>query len=152
MNNFKALRIHSDKNGVDARLEQLDLIDLNEGEVVIKTAWSCVNYKDALAVTGVGKILRTSPLVGGIDVAGVVVESADSNYQEGDEVLVTSAGLSETHDGGFAEYARLAADSVIPVPAGFSLRDTMALGTAGFTAALAVHRMEHNGQKPEHGP
>ena len=151
MNNFKALRIHSGKDGVEARLEQLNLIDLNEGEVVIKTAWSCINYKDALAVTGTGKILRTSPLVGGIDVAGTVVESTDSNYKAGDEVLVTSAGLSETRDGGFAEYARLAADSVIPVPAGFSLRDTMALGTAGFTAALAVHRMEQNGQQPEHG-
>ena len=152
MKNFKALRIHSDNDGVEARLEQLNLIDLNEGEVVIKAAWSCVNYKDALAVTGAGKILRTSPLVGGIDVAGTVVESTASNYKAGDEVLVTSAGLSETRDGGYAEYARLAADAVIPVPDGFSLRDTMALGTAGFTAALAVHRMEQNGQQPEHGP
>jgi acrylyl-CoA reductase (NADPH) len=152
MDNFKALRIHAGDDGVEARVEQLNVTDLNDGEVLIKTAWSCVNYKDALAVTGVGKILRSSPLVGGIDVAGVVVESSDSNYKEGDEVLVTSAGLSETRDGGFAEYARLAAGSVIPVPAGFSLRDTMALGTAGFTAALAVHRMEQNGQQPEHGP
>jgi len=152
MNPFKALRIHATDDGVEVKLEELTLDDLNAGEVVIKTAWSCVNYKDALAVSGAGKILRTSPLVGGIDVAGVIESSTDDRYKEGDEVLVTSAALSETRDGGFAEYARLAADDVIPLPAGFSLRDTMALGTAGFTAALAVLRMEHNGQRPEQGP
>ena len=152
MENFRALRIYTVDGGVEPRLETLSIDDLNEGEVIIKVAWSCVNYKDALAITGAGKILRTSPLVGGIDVAGVVVESKDSRYAVGDEVLVTSAGLSETRDGGYAEYARLAAEAVIPVPVGFSLRDTMALGTAGFTAALAVHRMEQNGQKPAMGP
>jgi acrylyl-CoA reductase (NADPH) len=152
MDTFKALRIHTLDKGVEARIDELSLADLNEGEVVIQTAWSCINYKDALAVTGAGKILRTSPLVGGIDVAGVVTQSSDDRYQQGDEVLVTSAGLSETRDGGFAEYARLDADQVIPLPAGFSLRDTMALGTAGFTAALAVQRMEQNGQRPDLGP
>ncbi len=152
MNTFKALRIHATDDGVEVKLEELTLDDLNAGEVVIKTAWSCVNYKDALAVSGAAKILRTSPLVGGIDVAGVVESSTDDHYKKGDEVLVTSATLSETRDGGFAEYARLAADDVIPLPAGFSLRDTMALGTAGFTAALAVLRMEQNGQRPEQGP
>jgi len=152
MNTFKALRIHTTDDGVEVKLEELTLDDLNAGEVVIKTAWSCVNYKDALAVSGASKILRTSPLVGGIDVAGVVESSTDDHYKQGDEVLVTSAALSETRDGGFAEYARLAANDVIPLPAGFSLRDTMALGTAGFTAALAVLRMEQNGQRPEQGP
>jgi acrylyl-CoA reductase (NADPH) len=152
MEKFRALRIYTVDGGVEPRLETLSIDDLNDGEVIIKVAWSCVNYKDALAITGVGKILRTSPLVGGIDVAGVVVESTDSRYAVGDEVLVTSAGLSETRDGGYAGYARLAAEAVIPVPAGFSLRDTMALGTAGFTAALAVHRMEQNGQQPAMGP
>jgi NADPH2:quinone reductase len=151
MQPFKALRIYAD-DVIEVKLEDLTIDDLSEGEVVIKVGWSCVNYKDALAVTGVGKILRSSPLVGGIDVAGTVVESSDDRYKEGDEVLVTSAGLSETRDGGFAGYARLDVDQVIPVPAGFTARDTMALGTAGFTAALAVHRMEQNGQRPEDGP
>lgn len=151
METFKALRIYADDT-VEARLEDLTIDDLNPGEVVIKTAWSCVNYKDALAVTGAGKILRKSPLIGGIDVSGTVVESSDDQFKAGDEVLVTSAGLGETHDGGYSEYARLQADQVIPVPAGFTTREVMALGTAGFTAALAVHRMEQNGQTPDLGP
>ena len=149
---FQALRIYSEAKQIIPRVETIELDDLNEGEVVIRCAWSCVNYKDALAATGAGKILRSYPLVGGIDVAGTVVSSSDSRYAEGDEVLVTSAGLSETRDGGYAEYARLAADSVIPLPQGLSMRAAMALGTAGFTAALAVHRMEQNGQTPANGP
>jgi len=152
MDKFRALRIHATDDGVDARIEHLGIDDLSEGEVVIKTAWSCVNYKDALAVTGKGKILRKSPLVGGIDVAGTVVESALPDVKEGDEVVVTSSTQSELRDGGYAEYARLAADSVVPLPAGFSMRDAMALGTAGFTAALAVHQMELNRQQPGDGP
>jgi NADPH2:quinone reductase len=152
MNSFKALRIHSVADGIEPRLETLGIDDLNAGEVVIKCAWSGINYKDALAVTGAGKILRKFPLVAGIDTAGTVLSTTDSRFKPGDEVVVTSAGLSETRDGGFAEYARLAADSVIPLPAGFSLREAMALGTAGFTAALAVHRMEQNGQTPAMGP
>ncbi|HJP05408.1 MAG: oxidoreductase [Gammaproteobacteria bacterium] len=152
MDTFRAFRIHSENDEIAARVEEISLDDLNDGEVVIKCAWSCVNYKDALAATGAGKILRTYPLVGGIDVAGTVVSSTDDRYREGDEVVVTSAGLSETRDGGYAEYARLAGDSVIPLPEGFTTRDAMILGTAGFTAALAVHRMEQNGQKPGNGP
>ena len=152
MEKFKALRIHSAADGVDPRLETLTIDDLNDGEVVIKCAWSCVNYKDALAVTGAGKILRSYPLVAGIDTSGTVVSSVDERFKAGDEVVVTSAGLSETRDGGYAGYARLAADNVIPLPTGFSMREAMALGTAGFTAALAVHRMEQNGQQPAMGP
>jgi len=152
MDNFKALRIHAADKGVEPRLEQITIDDLSEGDVVIRGAWSCVNYKDALAVTGAGKIMRRFPLVAGIDVAGTVVQSAASDIKEGDEVVVTSAGLGETRDGGFAEYVRVPAESVIPLPAGFSMRDAMTLGTAGFTAALAVHRMEHNGQMPANGP
>jgi NADPH2:quinone reductase len=152
MEPFQALRIHSEDDQIVARVESITLDDLNDGEVVIRCAWSCVNYKDALAATGAGKILRSYPLVGGIDVAGTVVSSTDARYSEGDEVVVTSAGLSETRDGGYAEYARLTAESVIPLPAGLSMRDAMTLGTAGFTAALAVHRMEQNGQHPDNGP
>lgn len=154
MDTFTALRLHAadSKSPVEPRLERLTLDDLSAGEIVIRAAWSGVNYKDALAVTGAGKILRTFPLVAGIDVAGTVVSSSVAEFNAGDEVLVTSNGLSETRDGGYAEYVRVPADVVIPLPAGFSTRDAMILGTAGFTAALAVHRMEANGQRPETGP
>ena len=152
MSNFKAFRIHSPKGGEDARIDELTLDDLSEGDVLIKVEWSCINYKDALAATGAGKILRRFPLVAGIDLAGVVEASDDPRYEAGQPVLITSSGLGENHDGGFSEYARVPADWVLPVPEGFSTRDAMALGTAGFTAALAVHRMEVNGQTPQHGP
>jgi NADPH2:quinone reductase len=124
---------------------------LSAGDVVIRVAYSSINYKDALAATGAGKILRRSPLVGGIDLAGTVVGSRDARYAEGDAVLVTGCGLSETQDGGYAEYARVAGDSVIPIPAGLDARTTMAIGTAGFTAALAITKMELNGLVPGSG-
>lgn len=149
---FQAFRIHNDADGYRSGIEALALDDLNEGEVVIKAAWSSVNYKDALAGTGQGKILRRFPLVGGIDVAGHVVASHDPAFKEGDAVLVTGSGLSETRDGGYAEYARLESRWVIPLPEGLSLRESMILGTAGFTAALALLRMHENRQTPELGP
>ncbi len=149
---FTAFRIHNDDAGYRSGLEQIALHDLNPGEVTIKVAYLSVNYKDALAGTGKGKILRTFPLVGGIDAAGHVVESRDPKFREGDEVLVTGSGLSETRDGGYAEYARLDAQWVIPLPEGLSLRESMILGTAGFTAALALYRMRENRQAPELGP
>jgi acrylyl-CoA reductase (NADPH) len=149
---FNAFRIHNDTAGYRSGIEALTLDALNPGEVVIKTAYSSVNYKDALAGTGEGKILRKFPLVGGIDVAGHVVASTDPAFREGDAVLVTGCGLSETRDGGYAEYARLEAKWVIPLPAGLSLRESMILGTAGFTAALALFRMRENRQTPDLGP
>jgi putative YhdH/YhfP family quinone oxidoreductase len=149
---FRAFRIHNDAAGYRGGVETLTLGDLNPGEVVIKTAYSSINYKDALAGTGKGKILRQFPLVGGIDVAGHVVASTDAAFKEGDAVLVTGSGLSETRDGGYAEYARLDARWVIPLPAGLSLREAMILGTAGFTAALGLLRMEDNRQTPALGP
>ncbi|MDR7098779.1 putative YhdH/YhfP family quinone oxidoreductase [Lysobacter niabensis] len=149
---FNAFRIHNDAHGYRSGIETISLDDLAPGEVVIKTAYSSVNFKDALAGTGQGKILRRFPLVGGIDVAGHVVASSDSGFKEGDAVLVTGCGLSETRDGGYAEYARLESKWVIPLPAGLSLRESMILGTAGFTAALALYRMKDNRQTPELGP
>ncbi len=149
---FNAFRIHNDANGYRGGIEAISLDDLNPGEVVIKTAFSSVNFKDALAGTGEGKILRRFPLVGGIDVAGHVVASTDPAFREGDPVLVTGCGLSETRDGGYAGYARLEAKWVIPLPKGLSLRESMILGTAGFTAALALYRMRDNRQTPELGP
>lgn len=149
---FRAFRIHSDAAGYRSGIELLALEDLNPGEVIIKAAYSSVNYKDALAGTGKGKILRSFPLVGGIDVAGHVVASTDSAFKEGDAVLVTGSGLSETRDGGYSEYARLDARWVIPLPSGLSLREAMILGTAGFTAALGLLRMSDNRQTPDLGP
>ena len=151
-NTFPAFRIHNDAAGYRAGIESIALDDLNPGEVVIKTAYSSVNFKDALAGTGEGKILRKFPLVGGIDVAGHVVASTDPAFKEGDAVLVTGCGLSETRDGGYAQYARLESRWVIALPTGLSLRESMILGTAGFTAALALYRMKENRQAPELGP
>ncbi|WP_240098427.1 YhdH/YhfP family quinone oxidoreductase [Thermomonas flagellata] len=151
---FRAFRIHGDDGhgGYRSGLESIALDDLNPGEVVVKTAYSSVNYKDALAGTGQGKILRRFPLVGGIDVAGHVVASTDPAFKEGDAVLVTGSGLSETRDGGYAEYARLESKWVIALPAGLTLREAMILGTAGFTAALGLLRMVENRQTPDLGP
>ena len=149
---FKAYRIHEIDKKIVARFEQLTLDDLAPGDVVIRILYSDINYKDALAATGAGKILRKYPLVGGIDLAGVVESSADPRCKSGDHVLVTGCGLSEVHDGGYAEYARVKGEWVIPMPAGLGAFRAMALGTAGFTAALAIHRMEHNGQTPAKGP
>jgi acrylyl-CoA reductase (NADPH) len=149
---FDAFRIHNDADGYRSGIERISLDDLNPGEVVIKTVYSSVNFKDALAGTGQGKILRWFPLVGGIDVAGHVVASTDESFREGDPVLVTGSGLSETRDGGYAQYARLESRWVIPLPAGLDLRESMILGTAGFTAALALFRMSENRQTPAMGP
>jgi NADPH2:quinone reductase len=149
---IRAFRIHDENRRIVARYESLSLDDLSPGDVVIRVTHSGINYKDALAATGAGRILRRYPLVGGIDLAGVVESSSDARYAPGDAVLVTGCGLSETVDGGYAERARVAGDSVVPMPPGLDAFQAMALGTAGFTAALAIHRMEHNGQAPAKGP
>ncbi len=149
---FRAFRIHNDDNMHRAGVENIALDDLAPGEVVIKTAYSSINYKDALAGTGEGKILRMFPLVGGIDVAGHVVASTDAHFSEGDAVLCAGAGLSETRDGGYSEYVRLEAANTVALPNGLGLREAMIIGTAGFTAGLALLRMEQNAQTPSMGP
>jgi putative YhdH/YhfP family quinone oxidoreductase len=149
---FRAFRIHDDAAGYRSGVEEIALDALAPGEVVVKAVHSSVNFKDALAGTGKGKILRRFPLVGGIDVAGHVVASTDPAFREGDAVLVTGCGLSETRDGGYSEYVRLEARWVIPLPHGLHLREAMILGTAGFTAALALLRMTENRQSPALGP
>ncbi len=149
---FDAFRIHNDDNGYRSGIETVSLDDLSSGEIVVKVAFSSVNYKDALAGTGQGKILRRFPLVGGIDLAGHVVASTDPKFREGDQVLVTGSGLSETRDGGYSEYARVEARWAVPLPLGLSMRESMVLGTAGFTAALALLRMRDNRQSPDLGP
>ncbi len=125
---------------------------LTAGDVLIRARWSDINYKDALAVTGRGRIFRELPLNAGIDVAGEVAESADPRFREGDTVVVTGSGLGEYLDGGYAQYVRVPAESVIHLPREIDARDAMAIGTAGFTAALAVHQMQLNGQDPAAGP
>jgi acrylyl-CoA reductase (NADPH) len=152
MHNFRAYRIHQQDGRIAARFDTIGLDDLAAGDVVVRVRYSTINFKDALAATGTSPILRRYPLVGGIDLAGEVVSSGDARFVPGQKVLVTGNGLSETHDGGYAEYARVAGDWVIPLPPGLDVCDAMRLGTAGFTAALAVHRMEQNGQRPEGGP
>jgi len=149
---FRAYRIDQEDGKIVAGFTTLNIDDLSAGDVVIRVSHSTINYKDALAATGAGKILRTFPLVGGIDLAGSVVSSEDDRWSEGDLVLVNGCGLSETCDGGYAEYARVAADSIVPVPDGMNAAQVMQIGTAGYTAALAIHRMEENGQSPEGGP
>lgn len=152
MTKFRAFRIDEADGGVEAGFTDLTLDDLSEGDVVIQVSYSTINYKDALAATGAGRILRKFPLVGGIDLAGTVVSSKSREFAEGDIVLVNGCGLSETRDGGYAEYARVPAEAVVPVPSGLTAAEAMQIGTAGFTAALAIHRMEQNSQRPENGP
>jgi len=153
MKPFWALRIHASNTGDPyAKLQQLTLNDLTPGEVVVEVYYSSVNYKDALAATGRGRIMKSFPLNGGIDAAGVVRESTDPRFTPGQKILVNGMGIGENFDGGYSELLRVHADSVVPLPDGLTLRESMILGTAGFTAALALERMEANGQSPEKGP
>ena len=152
MDSFKALLIEERDGQVSSGFVRLDERDLDAGNVTIRVAYSSVNYKDALAATGAGKIIRRFPCVGGIDLSGTVVASADPRFKPGDAVIATSFDIGVAHHGGYAEVARVPAEWVIPLPAGLSLYEAMALGTAGFTAALAVVRMEENGLTPAKGP
>ena len=147
---FRALRVRSE-GGHQARFEDIGIDALSAGEVVIRVAYSGINYKDALAVTGKGRILRGSPRTPGIDLSGVVVQSSDEGYPVGAKVLVTGCNIGEQLDGGYSEYARVPASALVPLPAGVSLAEAMAIGTAGFTAALALRRMLENHQQPGMG-
>jgi acrylyl-CoA reductase (NADPH) len=149
---FLACRVYQEGRATVARMERMDVDALTPGDVVIRAQWSGVNFKDALAVTGRGRILKRVPLNAGIDVAGLVESSSDSRWKPGDAVLVTGMGLGETNDGGLAGVVRVPADWVVPLPGGLTTFEAMTLGTAGFAAALALHRMEVNGQAPDRGP
>ena len=148
---FTVFQVAEVEGKAEGAFASLTLDDLSAGEVVIAAHYSSVNYKDALAATGAGKVMRRLPCVGGIDVAGVVASSADSRFKVGDKVLVTGYDLGVAHDGGYAEYVRVPAAWVVPLPHGLSLFEAMALGTAGFTAALAIHRLEQNELRPDSG-
>ncbi len=152
MDKFRAYRIDRTDGNIAAGFAELGLDDLTDGNVVIRVSHSTINYKDALAATGASPILRRYPLNGGIDLAGEVVSSEDAELQPGTPVLVNGCGLSETVDGGYSEYARVDSGCVVPIPDSMTAVEAMQIGTAGFTAALAIHRMEQNGQLPETGP
>lgn len=151
MSVFTAYRIFEENGKSQGRFVELSLDDLDPGEVIIQTYYSSVNYKDALAATGAGKVIRRFPCVGGVDVSGVVVSSQDARFNVGDEVLVTGYDMGVAHDGGYAEYVRVPADWAVALPQGLTLFEAMALGTAGFTVALAIYRLEQNELSPEKG-
>ncbi|SMN11048.1 Alcohol dehydrogenase [uncultured Candidatus Thioglobus sp.] len=152
MNNFKVLRVYRENEANQSRVESSTIDALSAGDIVIKVTHSSVNYKDALAITGAGNILRQFPLIAGIDAAGYVVSSPDKTLQEGDAVIVTGHEFGTNHDGGYAEYARIPVQWVVPLPNGMSPQTAMSIGTAGFTVALCVQRLEDNFQRPEYGP
>lgn len=137
---------------VQTRLVEREQPTISDGEVLIRAQFSSLNYKDALGITGKGKIFKGYPRIGGIDVAGEIVESKSEDFNRGDQVVVTGCGLGEVHDGGFAEYVRFPAESVIPLPPSLSMEEAMVYGTAGFTAALCLQRLLQNEQIPEKGP
>ncbi|MDH5618125.1 MAG: oxidoreductase [Gammaproteobacteria bacterium] len=152
MDKFRAYRIDEQDGKIVAGFQMLDIEDLTAGNVVVRVTHSTINYKDALAATGKGRILRRYPLNGGIDLAGVIVSSGDTEFPPGTNVLVNGCGLSETIDGGYSEYARIDSSCIVAVPDGMTCAEAMQIGTAGYTAALAIHRMEQNGQAPGQGP
>ncbi len=151
MNPFNALRAFEATGKITARVVEMALSELSPGEVVFQTAYSSVNYKDALAATGTGKIIRSFPRIAGIDATGTVISSADGRFKAGDEVICTSYEFGVGHDGGYSQVCRVPADWVVPLPKGLTLFEASALGVAGYTAGLAVELLELNGMAPGNG-
>jgi acrylyl-CoA reductase (NADPH) len=149
---FKAIRIDKADKGTTAALTQFDEADLMEGDVTVRVEWSTVNYKDGLAVTGRAPVVRRFPMIGGIDFAGTVEQSTHPQWKAGDKVICNGWGQGETHLGAYAEKARVKGDWLVRLPAGMSARDAMAIGTAGYTAMLAVLALERHGLAPASGP
>lgn len=149
---FRALMVEKTEDSVSLNVKELTFDDLPQGDVLIRVAYSSVNYKDGLACIPNGRIVKSYPFVPGIDLSGTVAESRDPRFREGDEVIVTSYELGVSHFGGFSEYARVPADWVVKLPQGLTLKEAMALGTAGFTAGLSIQRLEENGLNPDRGP
>ena len=148
---FKALVVDNADESYTASIKDLTTADLPDEPVLVDVSYSTLNYKDGLAVTGKGKIVRNFPMVCGIDLAGTVIESSDGTYAPGDKVLVNGWGLSETHWGGYAQKQRVKSEFITRVPDAFSLQDTMAIGTAGYTAMLCVLALEDAGVQPDQG-
>jgi len=149
---FKAYRTFEQDKVVSSRFVDMSLDELDAGDVVIRTKYSTINYKDALSYGGAGKIMRKFPTVAGIDMAGTVESSKDPRWKRGDKVIVTGYDLGVSHDGGYSEYVRVPGDWIVRRPESMTAFDAMTLGTAGFTAALAIHLMQHNGLTPASGP
>ena len=153
MERFKAYRLtETPERKIRAEFVECGLDDLDPGEVVVRVAYSDVNYKDALAATGKGRILRRPSCIGGVDFSGTVVSSGDSRFAKGDAVLAAGFDLGVAHHGGYSQYARVPAEWLTRLPQGMSLWEAMAFGTAGFTAGIGIVRMEQNGLKPQNGP
>jgi putative YhdH/YhfP family quinone oxidoreductase len=152
MQKFKAYRTFQDDHSVTSRFVEMTPEELDPGDVLVKTKYSTINYKDALSYNGAGKIMRKFPTVGGIDMAGTVESSVDPRFKRGDKVIVHAYEFGVAHDGGYAEYVRAPADWIVRRPEGMTAFDAMTLGTAGFTAAQAIMLMEQNGLKPNKGP
>ncbi|MDH4612531.1 MDR family oxidoreductase [Pseudomonas sp. BN102] len=148
---FDAILIEKDEAGYRARNTRLDEAQLPEGDVTVRVAYSTLNYKDGLAITGKSPVVRQFPMVPGIDLAGTVEASSHPDYKVGDSVLLNGWGVGETHWGGLAQKARLNGDWLIPLPAAFSPRQAMAIGTAGYTAMLCLIALERHGLKPGQG-
>lgn len=148
-NKFKALVVHEESGETSHSIEQITMEMLSEGNVLIKVAYSSVNYKDMLAVQTKGGVIQRYPMIPGIDLSGTVVSSDNSKFKPGQNVLVTGFGMGMTHTGGFSEYARVPAEWVVALPDGLSLHDAMVIGTAGFTAALSIMKLEANGMSPD---
>jgi len=148
---YRALVVDKQGDDFTVATRELSEADLPAGEVTIKVEWSSINYKDGLALSPTGRVLRSYPMVPGVDLAGTVVESKDSRFSKGSHVVVTGYDVGVAHPGGFAELARIPADWVMPLPDGLTTKEAMALGTAGFTAALSVEALEHNGLRPDQG-
>ena len=152
MQKFKAYRTFQENNAVVSRFVEVAQDDLDPGDVVVRTKYSTINYKDALSYNGAGKIMRKYPTNAGIDMAGTVESSADSRWKRGDKVIVHGYDMGVAHDGGYAEFVRVPGDWIVRRPESMTAFDAMTLGTAGFTAAQAIMLMEHNGLRPEGGP
>lgn len=148
---FKALMLTKTEDNFSANVQDVSLNDLPAGDVLIKVAYSGINYKDGLASIPEGKIVKSYPFIPGIDLAGTVVSSEDSRFSEGDEVIATSYEIGVSHYGGYSQYARIPADWIVPLPEGLTLKESMILGTAGFTSALSIQRLEENGLSPDKG-
>nr|CAA6829684.1 MAG: Alcohol dehydrogenase (EC [uncultured Thiotrichaceae bacterium] len=148
---FKGILIEKDDDGYRAGLKEIDESVLHEGDVTIDVAYSTLNYKDGLAITGKGPVVRRFPMIPGIDLVGTVTQSDNANYKAGDTVVHTGWGVGEVHPGGLAEKARLKGDWLVPLPEAFTPKQAMAIGTAGFTAMLCVMALERHGVKPEDG-
>jgi acrylyl-CoA reductase (NADPH) len=152
MHRFKAYRTFEENKVVASRFVEMTLDDLDPGDVVVRTKYSTINFKDALSHNGAGRIMRKYPTNAGIDMAGTVESSADPRFKRGDKVIVHGYDMGVAHDGGYSEFVRVPGDWIVRRPESMTAFDAMTMGTAGFTAALAIMLMEHNGLKPAHGP